>query len=172
MYISKLIINGFRGFKHTEIEFEEGLNVIIGQNNGGKSSIMEALRLVLEYGSPKKLCAWDLCQKAELQALKDNPPFVEIAVFIKEQNDEGMTDDIALFTNYAIQTSPLLESCLTYVFSLPYSEVEKYKKDVAEVDEKYTLFKIIEDKYIRKYLWRSCFSSKSSTGRRLEEDRS
>lgn len=151
MYISKLIINGFRGFKHTEIEFEEGLNVIIGQNNGGKSTIMEALRLVLEYGSPKKLCAWDLCQKAELQALKDNPPFVEIAVFIKEQNDEGMTDDIALFTNYAIQTSPLLESCLTYVFSLPYSEVEKYKKDVAEVDEKYTLFKIIEDKYIRKY---------------------
>lgn len=63
MYISKLIINGFRGFKHTEIEFEEGLNVIIGQNNGGKSTIMEALRLVLEYGSPKKLCAWDLCQK-------------------------------------------------------------------------------------------------------------
>lgn len=33
MYISKLIINGFRGFKHTEIEFEEGLNIIIGQNN-------------------------------------------------------------------------------------------------------------------------------------------
>ena len=33
MYISKLIINGFRGFKHTEIEFEEGLNVIIGHNN-------------------------------------------------------------------------------------------------------------------------------------------
>ena len=33
MYISKLIINGFRGFEHTEIEFEEGLNVIIGHNN-------------------------------------------------------------------------------------------------------------------------------------------
>ena len=151
MYISKLIINGFRGFKHTEIEFEEGLNVIIGQNNGGKSTIMEALRLVLEYGSPKRLCAWDLCQKADLQTLKNNPPSVEISVFIKEQENEGMTDDIALFTNYAIQTTPLLESCLTYVFCLPLSEVDKYMKDVAEVDEKYTLFKIIEDKYIRKY---------------------
>ena len=151
MYISKLIIDGFRGFKHSEIEFQEGLNVIIGQNNGGKSTIMEALRLVLEYGSTKKLCAWDFCQRDELQTLKDNPPSVKISVSIKEQKDEGISDDIALFTNYAIQTSPLLESCLTYVFSLPHSEVEKYKKDVAEADEKYTLFKIIEDKYIRKY---------------------
>lgn len=151
MYISRIIIDGFRGFKHSEIEFQEGLNVIIGQNNGGKSTIMDALRLVLEYRSPKRLCAWDFCQREELQTLKDNPPSVKISVFIKEQKDEGMSDDIALFTNYAIQTSPLLESCLTYVFSLPNSEIEKYKKDVAGVDEKYTIFKIIEDKYIRKY---------------------
>ena len=127
------------------------MNVIIGHNNGGKSTIIDALRLVLEYGSPKKLCAWDFCQREELQSLKENPPSVKISVFIKEQKDEGMSDDIALFTNYAIQTSPLLESCLTYVFSLPHSEAEQYKKDVAEIGEKYTLFKIIEDKYIRKY---------------------
>lgn len=38
MYISKIIIDGFRGFKHSEIEFKEGLNVIIGHNNGGKST--------------------------------------------------------------------------------------------------------------------------------------
>ena len=82
MYISKLIIDGFRGFKHTEIGFEEGLNVIIGHNNAGKSTIMDALRLVLEYGSTKKLCAWDFCQREELQTLKDNPPSVKISVFI------------------------------------------------------------------------------------------
>ena len=37
MYISIIIIDGFRGFKHSEIEFQEGLNVIIGHNNGGKN---------------------------------------------------------------------------------------------------------------------------------------
>ena len=151
MYISRLIIDGLKGFKHSEIEFQDGLNVIIGHNNGGKSTIMEALRLVLDFGSPKKLSAWDFCQTEELQVLKDNPPYVKISVFIKEQKDEGMSDDVALFTNYAVQTSPLLESCLTYVCNLPMAEVEKYKKDVAEVKDKYSLFKIIEDKYIRKY---------------------
>lgn len=151
MYISKIIIDGFRGFKHSEIEFQEGLNVIIGHNNGGKSTIMDALRLVLEYGSRKKLSAWDFCQKEELQTLKDNPPSVKLSVYIKEQKEEGMSDDVALFTNYAVQTSPLLESCLTYVYSLPQTEVEKYKKDVADVTDKYSLFKTIDDKYIRKY---------------------
>lgn len=151
MYISKIIIDGFRGFKHSEIEFQEGLNVIIGQNNGGKSSIMDALRLVLEYGSQKNLRAWDFCQKVDMQTLKDNPPFVKVSVFIKEQDKEGMSDDVALFTNYAVQTSPLLESCLTYVYSLPLTEVDKYKKDVADIMDKYSLFKVIEDKYIRKY---------------------
>lgn len=151
MYISKIIIDGFRGFKHSEIEFQEGLNVIIGHNNGGKSTIMDALRLVLEYGSRKNLSAWDFCQKEELQALKENPPFVKVSVFIKEQEKEGMSDDVALFTNYAVQISPLLESCLTYVYNLPQTEVEKYKKDMADVTDKYSLFNIIEDKYIRKY---------------------
>ena len=151
MYISKIIIDNFRGFEHSEIEFQKGLNVIIGHNNGGKSTIMDALRLVLEYGSRKNLSAWDFCQKEELQALKDNPPSVKVSVFIKEQKEEGMSDDVALFSNYAVQTSPLLESCLTYVYSLPQTEVEKYKKDVADVTDKYSLFKTIDDKYIRKY---------------------
>ena len=153
MYISRIIIDGLRGFKHSEIEFQNGLNVIIGHNNGGKSTIMDALRLVLEYGSSKNLSAWDFCQKVELQSLKDNPPSVKVSVFIEEQKDEGMSDDIALFTNYAIQTSPLLESCLTYVYNLPQSEVEKYKNDVACLTEKYAIFKVIEDKYIRKYTY-------------------
>lgn len=151
MYISKIIIDGFRGFKHSEIEFQEGLNVIIGHNNGGKSSIMDALRLVLEYGSRKNLSAWDFHQKEELQTLKDTPPFVSISVFIKEQENEGMSDDVALFTNYAVQTTPLLESCLTYVYSLPQTEVESYKKDLSDVQDKYSLFKTIDDRYIRKY---------------------
>jgi len=153
MYISKIIIDGFRGFKHSEIEFQEGLNVIIGHNNGGKSTIMDALRLVLEYGSRKNLSAWDFCQKDQLQTLKNNPPSVSISVFIKEQENEGMSDDVALFTNYAVQTTPLLESCLTYMYSLPQTEMEKYKRDLSDVIDKYSLFKTIEDKYIRKYTY-------------------
>ena len=170
MYISKIIIDGLRGFKHSEIEFQEGLNVIIGHNNGGKSTIMDALRFVLDYGSQKKLSAWDFCQLEELQALKDSPPCVKISVFIKEQKDEGMSDDVALFINYVVQTSPLLESCLTYVCNLPQGEVEKYKKDVAEVNDKYSLFKVIEEKYIRKYTYSIYGGPPSAQNQALSED--
>lgn len=44
MYISKLRIQNFRCFDDVEIEFNEGLNVIIGENNSGKTTIMKALQ--------------------------------------------------------------------------------------------------------------------------------
>lgn len=43
MYISRIQIQNFRCFQDVEIEFSEGLNVIIGENNGGKTTIMKAL---------------------------------------------------------------------------------------------------------------------------------
>lgn len=151
MYISKLIIDGFRGFKHSEIEFQNGLNVIIGHNNGGKSTILVALRLALQYDARINLTAWDFCQNVNLAVLKEKAPSITISVYINETESEDASDDVALFTNYAVATEPLLVSCLTYVFFLPATELDNYKKDVIEVSDKYSLFKIIENKYIRKY---------------------
>ena len=37
MYISKIQINNFRNFKQKEIDFNDGINVIIGHNNAGKT---------------------------------------------------------------------------------------------------------------------------------------
>ena len=45
MYISKLKIVNFKCFKDTEITFDENFNLIIGENNSGKSTIFDALRL-------------------------------------------------------------------------------------------------------------------------------
>lgn len=45
MYISKLKIKNFKCFNEIEIEFDPNFNLIIGENNSGKSTIFEALRL-------------------------------------------------------------------------------------------------------------------------------
>lgn len=49
MYISELKIRNFRSFSDDEniIEFNPGLNVLVGENDSGKSAILDAIRLVL-----------------------------------------------------------------------------------------------------------------------------
>jgi predicted ATP-dependent endonuclease of OLD family len=45
MYISKLKIGNFKCFKEVTINFDPNFNLIIGENNSGKSTIFEAFRL-------------------------------------------------------------------------------------------------------------------------------
>ncbi|MBR2212465.1 MAG: AAA family ATPase [Fibrobacter sp.] len=47
MYLSKLSIQNFRSIKDVTIDFQKDLNVFVGKNNTGKSSIIDAIRLAL-----------------------------------------------------------------------------------------------------------------------------
>lgn len=51
MYLKKFIIKNFRGIQSLTLEFNKGANVLIGENNSGKSSIIDALRLCFGYGN-------------------------------------------------------------------------------------------------------------------------
>lgn len=43
MYLQRLILENFRSYKNIEIDFVDNLNVLIGKNDIGKSTILEAL---------------------------------------------------------------------------------------------------------------------------------
>ena len=45
MYISKLTLKKFKCFDEVSINFDPNFNLIIGENNSGKSTIFEAFRL-------------------------------------------------------------------------------------------------------------------------------
>jgi putative ATP-dependent endonuclease of OLD family len=49
MYLEKFKIQNFRGIDDLTLTFNEGLNIIIGENNSGKTRIIDALRLCLGY---------------------------------------------------------------------------------------------------------------------------
>jgi putative ATP-dependent endonuclease of OLD family len=51
MYLKKFIIKNFRAIKSLTLDFNKGVNVLIGENNSGKSSIIDALRICLGYGN-------------------------------------------------------------------------------------------------------------------------
>ena len=54
MYIHNFKINNFRGIEELTLSFAKGTNVIIGENNSGKTSIIDALRLCLQYGNQRR----------------------------------------------------------------------------------------------------------------------
>lgn len=48
MKLKKLLLENFRGFKHFECEFQPGINVLVGLNGYGKTSILDAVSVA--YG--------------------------------------------------------------------------------------------------------------------------
>lgn len=47
MYLEKIQISNFRKFQSLELEFNKGLNVLIGENDSGKSAIIDAIKFIL-----------------------------------------------------------------------------------------------------------------------------
>jgi len=47
IYIKKLKIKNFKSIEDEEVEFNKGLNILVGPNNAGKTNIMEAIDLLL-----------------------------------------------------------------------------------------------------------------------------
>ena len=47
MYLKTLHIQGFRRFDDLSLNFKDGLNVIVGPNNAGKTAVVDALRVLL-----------------------------------------------------------------------------------------------------------------------------
>ena len=54
MRINKLKITNFKKFKNREFEFNEDINIIVGDNESGKSTLLEALELCLNLNYNKE----------------------------------------------------------------------------------------------------------------------
>jgi len=60
LLLNSLEIRNFRGFRHLQIERLGRVNLIVGKNNVGKSSLLEALQLYTRRGSPKLI--WEILE--------------------------------------------------------------------------------------------------------------
>ncbi|WP_424544829.1 AAA family ATPase [Sphingobacterium siyangense] len=74
MYISKIIIEGFRNFPKNVIQFNDGVNVIIGHNNAGKTSLIKAIGLIIDQNITKRLEIDDFSKSISLHNLQALPP--------------------------------------------------------------------------------------------------
>ena len=152
MYIKEINILNFRGFKEALIPFHEGVNVIIGHNNTGKSNLLRAMRLVLGYSNGHRLGTSDLFYETDVEELQRQSPRIQITLVLRRSADENLDSaDMALFAN--MMTDPALseEAELRYEFKLDDSQEQNYKADVANAITAKEIWKIIEQDYIRLY---------------------
>lgn len=154
MYISKIQIKNYRNFKNLDIEFNHGLNVIIGHNNSGKTNLIKALQLVLDRGLKEKPSIDDFCK---LNMDYAEPPIIEISLFIKEYNDN--IDDKNVVYDWLIEESPIYTARLTYIFELPASNHAEYNRliqdcKVGDDFDQNKCLRLIGKKFLHKYVAR------------------
>ena len=155
MFISKIHIIGYRNFKDKTVEFHEGINVIIGPNNAGKSNLLRALDLVLNTDTSKKLTLFDFCRNCTINELKTAAPKVRIEVFFSESSEESSdSEELAMVALCLTKLEHPYEAQITFDFFLPQEEETEYLQSVSEVSEPDKVWNIIRDEYLRRYVSR------------------
>ncbi|MDI9540354.1 MAG: AAA family ATPase, partial [Bacillota bacterium] len=158
MYISELILEGFRGFKNEQIiEFHEGINVIIGHNNSGKTTVIKALELLFGEKSNKQLSIDDFNKKVKIDELKEKPPYITISAKLKESNDEDeYSDDLVTVSTWLTKINKPYEALITYKFFLPDKELDDYIKAMNNIDsiDIQDYWYEIEYNFLRKYTYK------------------
>lgn len=160
MFISKIKINNFRNFKDQEVVFNDGVNVIIGHNNAGKTNLLKALALVINPDTNRRLDVDDFNKNTDISTLKTEPPKIRIQVTIKKGSHET-ADDLVTISNWLTKLESEYEAQLTYDFFLPEKELQNYTNALAEVNDTNDLladrnlaWKIIKNDFIRLYTYK------------------
>ena len=157
MYISNIKITGFRNFKDSNVEFNDGINILIGHNNAGKTNLLKALQLVIEpHYRYRKLNAYDFCRDVTLDELKAHSPSVSITLTIKnsEKDYNEQEEDLRVIANWFTQMEDGYEAKLTYRFYLPAEKEEEYVAAMGGVEELKAAWSIIENDFLRYYIYR------------------
>ena len=74
-YIKSLHIEGFKKFISLDVEFNEHMNILVGENEAGKSTILDAIKTVLnqQYRNADKSILRDLFNTQMVAIFEANP---------------------------------------------------------------------------------------------------
>ena len=99
-YVKKLYIDGLKRFNHFDIEFNERLSILVGENEAGKSTILEAIRIVLnqQYWNADKSVLQDLFNLENVRTFQNSPNVASLPKIMIEVDLE--LDDSPRFIDF------------------------------------------------------------------------
>lgn len=156
LYISELAIENYRCFKKCRVSFSEGLNIIIGENNSGKTALFKAMELLFGREYRRRPTIDDFFRDPKMTELPEESPEIRVTAVLKQSS----SDDVyrkALAFRWLTSFEEPLEATLTYCFHLPEADAEEFKKEVARIrgaDNAISRYWNLVDRYLPKYVSR------------------
>src|SRR5215216_3233777 len=162
--LSKIIIKNYRVFDTFSLDFAPGLNILVGDNDAGKTTLLEAVNLALTSRVRGRPLAYELSpymvnQAAAAQYLaglergeRPTPPEIVIDLYL---DDRAETAVLTGTNNATVENAPGLR--LRASFSQDYSE--EYERFIEETEE----VRLVPTEYY-KVEWLS-FAGNAVTGR-------
>lgn len=149
MYIAKLAITNFRCFRQTTVDFQPGINVILGENNAGKTALLRALRLVFDRSGRQHPDLPDF-----YQGIADftKAPKISIAATLRSSTADSI-DDKALVATWLTKLDAPWEAQLTYEFFLPDEEVPAFTAACGAAPDRDRFFSVVQQ-FMPKYVAR------------------
>ena len=87
MFLKKFIIRNFRAIDVLELDFKKGLNIIIGENNSGKTAVMDALRLCLgDFQQPRDIYCTKYDFRVDKSTLEEKIENIEFDLYFECEN--------------------------------------------------------------------------------------
>lgn len=93
MYINRIVVRNFRSFKHLDVPIQPGATCIIGENNAGKSNLLQAIRLCIDAGlssTYRSLIPTDLHSVLDISYPEQVLVALEITDFAGKTNEEAL----------------------------------------------------------------------------------
>lgn len=126
MYISNVSVNNFRIFKDFEVQLNAGLNVVVGENNSGKTALIDAIRLTLDTNSSEWTKVTDLDfheneKEFQIRIKFDDISPKQASVFVEhlthEKTNDGNARKSVLYVNLRAQITNIVKRGNRYIRS-------------------------------------------------------
>ncbi|HBL77046.1 MAG: ATP-dependent endonuclease [Bacteroidetes bacterium GWF2_42_66] len=141
MYISKLSIRNYRNFRNASLNFNKGVNTIIGENGSGKTNLFQAIRILIDESMPRVIKFYETDFNRSVGAWQGHWIIIQIQFSDLDVGEEaqslamhkvGHVDEVDYTTgSYTVYFRPRIEY-RRYLFELSKELQENPDRDKSE----------------------------------------